>query len=168
LKPQPATNGFVKLVEPLACRVVLAHPKKLRIIAESKRKSDKLDAQVLAEFLASNMAIVTMDPDIQFPWLASYALFAFFAGVIGLVFFRRGGAVLGGGRLRDQRELARRWRACGPIRRTKSLAFQILTAGDLNSAQRRSNGAVGITLLSSAIRRMANSAKASGESGLAK
>ncbi len=45
---------FVKLVEPLACRVVLAHPKKLRIIAESKRKSDKLDAQVLAEFLASD------------------------------------------------------------------------------------------------------------------
>jgi len=28
---------FVKLVEPLAQRVVLAHPKKLRIIAESKR-----------------------------------------------------------------------------------------------------------------------------------
>lgn len=44
---------FVKLVEPLAHRVVLAHPKKLRVIAESKRKSDKLDAQVLAEFLAS-------------------------------------------------------------------------------------------------------------------
>ena len=45
---------FVKLVEPLAQRVVLAHPKKLRIIAESKRKSDKLDAQVLAEFLAGD------------------------------------------------------------------------------------------------------------------
>jgi transposase len=45
---------FVKLVEPLAHRVLLAHPRKLRIIAESKRKSDKLDAQVLAEFLASD------------------------------------------------------------------------------------------------------------------
>ena len=45
---------FVKLVEPLAHRVLLAHPKKLRVIAESKRKSDKLDAQVLAEFLASD------------------------------------------------------------------------------------------------------------------
>jgi transposase len=45
---------FVKLLEPLAQRVVLAHPKKLRVIAESKRKSDKLDAQVLAEFLASD------------------------------------------------------------------------------------------------------------------
>jgi transposase len=45
---------FVKLVEPLAHRVLLAHPKKLRIIAESKRKSDRLDAQVLAEFLADD------------------------------------------------------------------------------------------------------------------
>jgi transposase len=46
---------FVQLVEPLARRVVLAHPKKLRIIAESTRKTDKLDAQVLAEFLALDM-----------------------------------------------------------------------------------------------------------------
>ena len=43
---------FVQLVEPLAHRVLLAHPKKMRVIAESKRKTDKLDAQVLAEFLA--------------------------------------------------------------------------------------------------------------------
>jgi transposase len=40
------------LLEPLARRLVLAHPKKLRIIAESRRKSDRIDAQVLAEFLA--------------------------------------------------------------------------------------------------------------------
>ena len=46
---------LVKLIEPLADRVVLAHPRKLRIIAESTRKSDKLDAQVLAEFLALDM-----------------------------------------------------------------------------------------------------------------
>jgi transposase len=39
-------------LEPLADRLVLAHPKKMRIIAESKRKSDKSDAQVLAEALA--------------------------------------------------------------------------------------------------------------------
>jgi transposase len=45
---------FIQLVEPLAHRVLLAHPKKLRVIAESKRKTDKLDAQVLAEFLASD------------------------------------------------------------------------------------------------------------------
>ena len=37
-----------ELLESLADRVVLAHPKKLRIIAESTRKSDQLDAQVLA------------------------------------------------------------------------------------------------------------------------
>ncbi len=46
---------LIKLIEPPADRVVLAHPKKLRIIAESTRKSDKLDAQVLAEFLALDM-----------------------------------------------------------------------------------------------------------------
>jgi len=43
---------FVSLVEPLAERVVLAHPGKLRIIAESTRKSDNFDARVLAEMLA--------------------------------------------------------------------------------------------------------------------
>src|SRR5262245_44544046 len=43
------------LLEPLADRLVLAHPKKLRVIAESTRKSDRIDAQVLAEFLAVGM-----------------------------------------------------------------------------------------------------------------
>lgn len=42
-------------LEPLAQRLVLAHPGKLRVIAESTRKSDKLDARVLAEFLALDM-----------------------------------------------------------------------------------------------------------------
>jgi transposase len=46
---------FVQLVESLASRVVLAHPGKLRVIAESTRKSDTLDARVLAEFLALDM-----------------------------------------------------------------------------------------------------------------
>lgn len=46
---------FVALAEPIAQKVILAHPKKLRVIAESTRKSDKLDAQVLAEFLALDM-----------------------------------------------------------------------------------------------------------------
>jgi transposase len=41
-----------KLLEPMAERMVLAHPGKVRIIAESTRKSDKLDALVLAELLA--------------------------------------------------------------------------------------------------------------------
>jgi transposase len=46
---------FVQLVEPHAGRVVLAHPGKLRVIAESTRKSDKVDAHVLADFLARGM-----------------------------------------------------------------------------------------------------------------
>lgn len=46
---------FVEIVEPMADEVVLAHPKKLRVIAESTRKSDKLDATVLAQFLALDM-----------------------------------------------------------------------------------------------------------------
>ena len=53
-----ATAGyewFVRLVEVNAERVVLAHPGKLRVIAESTRKSDKVDAQILAEFLAHDM-----------------------------------------------------------------------------------------------------------------
>jgi transposase len=53
---------FVKLAEPLARRVLLAHPKKLRVIAESKRKSDKLDAQVLAEFLADGAIPLSYRP----------------------------------------------------------------------------------------------------------
>jgi transposase len=43
---------LVELIEPLAEKVVLAHPGKLRVIAESTKKTDRLDAQVLAEFLA--------------------------------------------------------------------------------------------------------------------
>jgi len=46
---------LVGLIEPLADKVVLAHPGKLRVIAESAKKTDKLDAAVLAEFLARDM-----------------------------------------------------------------------------------------------------------------
>jgi transposase len=46
---------FVQLIEPLAKRVILAHPKKLRVIAETKNKTDRIDARVLAEFLALDM-----------------------------------------------------------------------------------------------------------------
>jgi transposase len=45
-------HWLVALIEPLAQRVVLANPNKLRVIAESIKKTDRLDAQVLAEFLA--------------------------------------------------------------------------------------------------------------------
>jgi transposase len=44
-----------QVLEPLADRLVLAHPKKLRVIAESTRKSDKIDANVLADFLALDL-----------------------------------------------------------------------------------------------------------------
>jgi transposase len=43
---------FVELVMPLAEEVVLANPNKLRVIAESINKTDRLDARILAEFLA--------------------------------------------------------------------------------------------------------------------
>ncbi len=46
---------LVALIEPLAEKVVLAHPGKLRVIAESVKKTDRLDARVLAEFLARDM-----------------------------------------------------------------------------------------------------------------
>jgi transposase len=46
---------FVELAEPLAQKVVLANPKKLPVIAESTKKTDRLDAQILAEFLARDM-----------------------------------------------------------------------------------------------------------------
>lgn len=48
-------HWLAERLEPLADRIVLAHPKKLRVIAESTRKNDKIDAQVLAEFLALEM-----------------------------------------------------------------------------------------------------------------
>ena len=48
---------FVHLIEEIdPCnRIVVAHPSKMRVIAESTRKTDKIDAQVLAEFLARDM-----------------------------------------------------------------------------------------------------------------
>jgi transposase len=51
-----------RLIEPLAQKAVLAHPKKLRVIAESTRKSDRLDAQLLAEFLALDMIPTSYRP----------------------------------------------------------------------------------------------------------
>jgi transposase len=48
---------FVHLCESIddCKRVVVAHPSKMRVIAESTRKTDKIDAQILAEFLAHDM-----------------------------------------------------------------------------------------------------------------
>jgi transposase len=46
---------LVQLLEPLAAEWLLAHPSKMRVIAESTKKTDRLDAQILAEFLALGM-----------------------------------------------------------------------------------------------------------------
>ncbi len=50
-----AYEWLFQLIEDLAERLVLVHPKKLRVIAESTRKTDKIDAYVLALFLALDM-----------------------------------------------------------------------------------------------------------------
>lgn len=53
-----ATMGydwFAALAESYARRVVIAHAGKLRIIAESHHKSDRVDAYILAEYLAKGM-----------------------------------------------------------------------------------------------------------------
>lgn len=55
LEATSSYEWFVALAEPIAERTVLAHPTKMRVIAESTRKTDKLDAQVLAEFLLQDM-----------------------------------------------------------------------------------------------------------------
>src|SRR3974377_510266 len=46
---------FVELAPPSAEKAVRANPKKLRVIAESTKKTDRLDAQVLTEFLVLDM-----------------------------------------------------------------------------------------------------------------
>jgi transposase len=48
-------DWFAALAEKYARRVVIAHAGKLRVIAESTRKTDKIDARILAEFLARDM-----------------------------------------------------------------------------------------------------------------
>jgi transposase len=63
-----ATAGyfwFVELVEPLAEDVVLANPAKLRVIAESTKKTDRLDAQTLTEFLARDMIPAAFRPPLR-------------------------------------------------------------------------------------------------------
>jgi transposase len=55
LEATASYDWLYELAEPLAERLLLAHPRKLRVIAESTRKSDRLDAQVLAELLAADL-----------------------------------------------------------------------------------------------------------------
>ena len=46
-----AYEWLVQLLEPMAQGWVLVHPGRMRLIAESTDKSDKVDAEVLSEFL---------------------------------------------------------------------------------------------------------------------
>ena len=46
--------AIARILEPHVARVVLAHPRKVRVIAEAKVKTDEIDARVLAELLACN------------------------------------------------------------------------------------------------------------------
>ena len=48
-------DWFAALAETVCERVVVAHATKMRVIAESTRKTDKIDARILAEFLAHDM-----------------------------------------------------------------------------------------------------------------
>ncbi len=45
--------AIARILEPYVAKVVLANPKKVRMIAEAKVKTDKVDARVLAELLAA-------------------------------------------------------------------------------------------------------------------
>ena len=55
----------MELVKPLAEEVVLANPGKLRVIVESIKKTDRLDAQILAEFLARGQTLRAYMPHPQ-------------------------------------------------------------------------------------------------------
>lgn len=46
---------LVRLIEPLSEKLLLPNPEKPRVIIESARKSDTLDFQLLADFLALNV-----------------------------------------------------------------------------------------------------------------
>jgi transposase len=48
------THAIAKLLESRVARVVVSNPQKTRVIAESKVKTDKVDAQVLAQLLAAD------------------------------------------------------------------------------------------------------------------
>jgi len=45
--------AIARILEPHVAKVVLANPKKVRVIAEAKVKTDRIDARVLAELLAA-------------------------------------------------------------------------------------------------------------------
>ncbi|MFL5860734.1 MAG: IS110 family transposase [Solirubrobacteraceae bacterium] len=48
------THAIVRLIEPHVARVIVSNPQKTRAIAEAKVKTDKVDAEVLAQLLAAD------------------------------------------------------------------------------------------------------------------
>jgi transposase len=61
------THAIVRLLEPHAARVVVSNPQKTRAIAEAKVKTDKVDAEVLAQLLAADYlpSVWVADPATQ-------------------------------------------------------------------------------------------------------
>jgi Transposase len=55
--------AIARILEPHVGRVVIANPRKLRAIAESKAKTDKLDASTLCELLAAGFLPAVWSPD---------------------------------------------------------------------------------------------------------
>jgi transposase len=50
------TQAIDRLLEPHVARVVVSNPQKTRAIAEAKVKTDKVDAEVLAQLLAADIS----------------------------------------------------------------------------------------------------------------
>jgi transposase len=57
------THAIVRLIAPRVARVVISNPMKTRVIAEAKVKTDKVDAEVLAQLLAADYLPAVWMPD---------------------------------------------------------------------------------------------------------
>jgi transposase len=57
------THAIARLLEPRVARVVVSNPQKTRAIAEAKVKTDKVDAEVLAQLLAADYLPAVWLPD---------------------------------------------------------------------------------------------------------
>ena len=55
------TQAIVRLIEPHVARVVVSNPQKTRAIAEAKVKTDKVDAEVLAQLFGRGLSAVGVD-----------------------------------------------------------------------------------------------------------
>ena len=56
-------EAIARILRPHVARVVIANTKKLRSISEAKAKTDRIDAQALAELLASGYLAEVWSPD---------------------------------------------------------------------------------------------------------